>query len=88
MPIVDDFEGTIAGLTAPYTKGAAITPHDTNELAVLPRALMAFTTAGTVPVTTSGGSDITIYLPLGVPVPVRAKVVKTGGTAVGIVALW
>lgn len=77
----------IAG--GPYQHGADITPHDTNELAVLPFALMATTTAGKVTVVTAAGDTCSIYLPLGVIVKVRARVVKaTGATAAGVTALW
>lgn len=72
----------------PYPNGANITPHDTNELAIIPFALMATTTAGKVTVVGAGGLTFDVYLPLGVPVKVRAKIVKTGGTAAGITALW
>jgi hypothetical protein len=79
----------MAGMTSPYTRGTNLTLHDSNELATLPRALMATTTAGVVTVITIGGDTITIYLPLGICVPVRAKVVKaTGAVAAGVVALW
>lgn len=73
----------------PYQHGADITLHDTSELAVLPFALMATTTAGKVTVITAGGDTCSIYLPLGVAVQVRARVVKaTGATAAGVTALW
>lgn len=77
------------GWRASYDHGAAVTLHDTNLLATIPRALMATTTAGIVTVVSKGGETFNIYLPLGVAVPVRAKIVKsTGATAVGVVALW
>jgi hypothetical protein len=89
MPILDAFEGHELGLSSPYVHGAAVTLHDSNELATLPRALMATTTAGVVTVITIGGETIPIYLPLGICVPVRAKVVKAAGAvAAGVVALW
>ncbi len=72
-----------------YDYGAAVTPADGTLLATCPRALMATTTAGVVTVVTKGGSTITIYLPLGVAVPVRVKTVNaSGAVAAGIVALW
>jgi len=90
MAYTDVFSGQHGGLNAPYRNAVAITPHDTNELAVLPRALMARTTAGIVDVMMADDTVSTIiYLPLGVPVPVRARIVKiTGIVAAGIVALW
>lgn len=83
----------LAPLTAlpngPYQHGADLTPNDTVELAVYSSALMATTTAGKVTVVSVGGETFNVYLPLGVAVPVRAKIVKAAGlTAAGITALW
>lgn len=73
----------------PYVHGLDVTPSDTVELAVLPFALMATTTAGKVTVVTAAGDTCTIYLPLGVAVKVRARLVKAAGVvAAGITALW
>jgi hypothetical protein len=73
----------------PYSHGAAVTLNDVNELATLPFALMATTTAGKVTIVSAGGETFDVYLPLGVAVKVRAKIVKaTGATAAGVVALW
>lgn len=87
-----DEYSTQRDLNGPYRKSVAITPHDTNELAVLPRALMARTTAGIVEVVLADDPTtnvVTIYLPLGVPVPVRARIVRSANiVAAGIVALW
>ncbi len=77
------------GFRSAYEHGADITLNDATILTTLPRALMATTTAGKVTVVSKGGETFTIYLPLGVPVPVRAKIVKsTGATAAGVTALW
>lgn len=91
MAIANDelFATSIVGLNSPYTHGADITLHDTNELAVLPRALMATTTAGKVTVILASGDTCVIYLPLGVAVACRARVVKsTSAVAAGVTALW
>lgn len=73
----------------PYIHGADLTLNDATELTVIPTALMATTTAGKVTVVTQGGDTCTLYLPLGVAVPVRAKIVKaTGAVAAGVTALW
>jgi len=77
------------GYRSSFEHGANITLNDVNILATLPRALMATTTAGKVTVISKGGETFDIYLPLGVPVFVRAKVVKAAGaTAAGVTALW
>lgn len=73
----------------PYPHGADVTLHDTNELAYISSALMATTTAGKVTVVTACGDTCNIYLPLGVAVKVRARIVKAAGaTAAGVTALW
>jgi hypothetical protein len=89
MVAVDNFPTHLLGLDSPAEHGAAITPHDTNELAFITRGLTAKTTAGLVTVITKGNDTVEIYLPLGVVIPIRAKVVKnTGLTAAGVVAFW
>lgn len=89
MPAVDPYGPMLPSPDGPYSRGAAVTPHDTNDLAVLPMALIAYTTAGTAAIVTAGGDTVSIYLPLGVIVKVRARIVKSTGTAaVGITALW
>lgn len=73
----------------PYNHGANLTLHDTDELSIIPFALMATTTAGKVTIVSAGGETFDIYLPLGVAVKVRAKIVKTtGAVAAGVTALW
>lgn len=73
----------------PYQHGADLTLNDTAELAIYSSALMATTTAGKVTVVSVGGETFNVYLPLGVAVPVRAKIVKsTNATAQGVTALW
>lgn len=89
MPAVEPYGVIQPSPDGPYPHGANITPHDTNELTVLPFALMATTTAGKVTVVGAGGETFDVYLPLGVAVKVRAKIVKaTGAAAAGITALW
>lgn len=73
----------------PYQHGADLTLSDSVELTVYSNALMATTTAGKVTVVSTGGETFNVYLPLGVAVQVRAKIVKaTGATAAGVTALW
>ncbi len=89
MPAVEPYGPLMPSPDGPYTHGANLTLHDTNELAVIPYALMATTTAGKVTVVTAAGDTCDIYLPLGVAVKVRARIVKsTNAVAVGVTALW
>lgn len=71
-----------------YANGAAVTPHDTNELPVYARALYVGV-SGDVKVTTWDGSTLTFKAaPVGI-LPVQAKVVfSTGTAATNILALW
>ncbi len=79
--------GLIPG--GPYQNGFAITPHDTNELAFVTSALVAYTTAGLIDVITVKGDTVRIYLALGVPFPIRARIVKTSAAvAAGISGLY
>jgi hypothetical protein len=50
-------------------------------------ALQATTTAGTCNVLTARGTTTTIYLPLGVIVPIAVKGVFSLGTAAGVIGL-
>ncbi len=73
----------------PYQHGADLTLSDTAELTPYSNALMATTTAGKVTVVSVGGETFNVYLPLGVEVHVRAKIVKAAGaTAAGVTSLW
>lgn len=89
MPAAEPYGVVQPSPDGPYNHGLNVTLHDTNELAILPFALMATTTAGKAAIVTAAGETCDVYLPLGVAVKVRARVVKsTGTTAVGVTALW
>lgn len=74
-----------------YYDGAAITASDgTDDPAGPFAALQATTAAGTASVIFTGGSSsaVTVYLPLGVIVPVAVRRVRsTGTTATGVTGL-
>lgn len=89
MAAENTFANHALGLDSPAENGFAITPHDTNELAFVTRALVAYTTAGLIDVVTVRGDTVRIYLALGVPFPIRAKIVKaTSAAAAGISGLY
>ena len=84
---VADYDLTIE---SPIQGGAAVTPHDTNQLTTYSRALwIGGAGSGGLKVTTVDGSVLTLA---GVPVgllPIRCKIVWSTGTDVtSIVALW
>ena len=83
----DTFEGFRSGLESPATHITSITPSDSSDLAQASRAINV-ATAGTVRVTTVGGTTGTIFVAAGMAFPVRAtRVWNTGTTATGLVAL-
>jgi hypothetical protein len=92
MALLDLFEQVFKALDAPADRHEAITPHDTNELTVLPRAIRA-NGAGDIVVTMpkSDGTDVdvTYTVAAGEVLNIRPKKIKsTGTTATGIVAWW
>jgi hypothetical protein len=89
MAATDTFSAHLGGLTGPYTGGAAITPHDTNELVTVTRAIYVGG-AGNIKLTTSGGDTVTLTgATAGSILPVRAKLVfSTDTTATALVALY
>lgn len=89
MPAVDSFSRFQATVISPLTSAASVTPHNTNELAYVTRALYVGG-AGDVSVTMQDSGDVVFEgVPAGTTLPVRVKVVKATGTdATGIIALW
>lgn len=86
---VDTFATHQVSLDGPYENGFAITPNDSTELAFVTRALVAYTTAGLIDVVTVRGDTVRIYLALGQPFRIRARIVKsTAAVAAGISGLY
>lgn len=85
----DSFSGNQSGLESPAAGGAAITPHDSNELATWSRGIYVGT-GGNIAVTMANGVDVTFTaVPQGVILPIRTKIVKaTGTTASNLIALY
>jgi hypothetical protein len=83
----DPFASNVPGLTAPGVNCAGVTPHDSNELDPLPRALW-IGTAGRVDLVGANGATVAFKNASGL-LPFRAKIVKaTNLTAADIVAIW
>lgn len=84
----DNFDSFKPGFNAPAGDGFAITPHNTNELTRVPRALY-IGVSGTVVLTTPAGNDLTfVNLPSGSILSVRCTKVKaTGTTATNLIGL-
>lgn len=64
-----------------------VTPSDSTDLTVLPRALI-IANGGTLKVNDDYGTTVTLTVPAGV-LPIRvARVWSNGTTATGITAIW
>ncbi len=86
---MDPFKDYSDSLTSPIRSAQTVTPDDTNDLPVLPRALY-IGGAGDVHLTTAGGQEVTFAaVPAGTILPVRAgRVWATGTAATSILAMW
>jgi hypothetical protein len=89
MPATDLFSRFQATVISPLTSAASVSPHNTNELSYVTRALYVGG-AGDVSVTMQDGGDVVFAaVPAGTTLPIRVKVVKATGTdATDIIALW
>lgn len=88
MPASDAFAGNSEGLTSPLNNAEAITPHATNELTTVTRALYVGV-AGDVAVVMADGTAVTfVGMLAGVVYPLRVKAVRvTGTTATDLIGL-
>ena len=88
MAIIDYFEKFLTGKESPADKHFVITPNDSVDLAILPRALR-IGTAGDVVVTDIDGDDVTYTCVAGELLLFRAVRIKaTGTTATGIIGWY
>lgn len=86
MSAVDRFSDVSRTISGPATRGVAVTPNDSTDLAFASRAI-SVNGSGDVAVVTLDGDTVTVTLAAGVLHPIRAKrVLSTGTTATGIVA--
>lgn len=88
--MADQFSGYSAGLSGPAANFAAVVPSDSTDLPNTCRSLYVGT-GGSVAVQPAGGGAAVTFtnVPNGSVLPVRAsRVMATGTTASGIVALW
>ena len=89
MPAADVFQRFRQDNFSPVTHAATVTPHNTNELEYVTRALYVGG-GGDVKVTMQdSGEVIFVAVATGTTLPIRAKkVFATGTDATDIVALW
>lgn len=89
MPAVDTFSRFQATVISPLSTAASVTPHNTNELAYVTRALYVGGTGDVSVTMQDGGEVIFAGVPAGTTLPIRVKIVKATGTdATDIIALW
>ncbi|RYD91929.1 MAG: hypothetical protein EOP61_26615 [Sphingomonadales bacterium] len=77
-------------MSAPATRAVSVTPHDTDALADIPKALFVGT-GGNLTLRGAGGGSDTVWknVASGTIVPLRAEYVRaTGTTAADILALY
>lgn len=86
--MTDRFETWTSGMNAPAVHGFAVTPHDSNDLSEVTRALFVGG-GGAIVVMLAQGSTITLAgIAAGTVLPLRARrVLATGTTATAIVGL-
>ena len=86
---MDQFSDFPTTLNAPARDAAAVTPSDATDLTVMPRAIYVGGT-GNLALRMAGGQTVTLTgVQAGSLLPLRAaRVLATGTTATGIVALW
>ena len=73
---------------SPPEYGAAVVPNDGADLDEMTRAINV-SGGGDVALVTEGGSSIIINVVAGIAFPITARrILATGTTATGIVALW
>lgn len=86
----DTFATHSAGLDSPAFDAAAVTPHDTNDLAFTARALYVGTGGDVPAILKADATSVTFRnVPAGSILPVSVKrVLAAGTTASNILALW
>jgi hypothetical protein len=88
--MADPFAGAVDSATAPASRAVAVTPHDVNPLADIPKALFVGG-GGTVTMRGLNDSADTVWqgVAAGTILPFRARFVRaTGTTATAILALY
>jgi hypothetical protein len=87
MSATDAFAGHTPGLDSPYTRAAAVTPDDANDLGYVTRGVNV-QVAGNVKVTMLGGDAVVLALPVGTTRIRVSRIWAASTTATGISALW
>ena len=88
--MTDQFSNHADQVSAPATRAAAVTPHDSNALTDSPKALFVGTGGNITMRGVNGGTDqLWKNVPSGSLLPFRAQYVRaTGTTAADLLALY
>lgn len=86
MAAVDPYAKDI-GQVGPARNAAVVTPSDTVDLTFVSRGIYVGV-AGNLAVIMSGGQNLVIPVPAGLNPLAVSRVLSTGTTATGIVAVW
>ena len=79
--MADNFKNVAKGMESPPTRHFSITPSDSTDLAIRPRALYC-QTYGTVAITDEFGTSVTYTVAAGQILPFRGmRILSTGTTA-------
>ena len=88
--MADQFQNNADQVSAPATRAVAISPHDSNALADIPKALFVGT-GGNITMRGVNGSADQVWknVPSGSLLPFRAQYVRSTGTTAGdLLALY
>lgn len=86
--MLDAFQSLADSVASPARRAFAVSPSDTVELPMLPKALLVGGAGALVLRPVDSAADVTITVAAGQIVPIRAQFVRaTGTTATAIVAL-
>jgi len=88
VPATNNFSQTDPGVQAPAISAFAITPHDTNELSVVTRAIYVGTAGNVVAKLANDSATVTFAnVAAGSILPIRARLVTTASTASNMLGL-
>lgn len=83
--MVDRFSSASDTAVSPAREMFLITPHATNEIDPLPKAIRADGAGVIVLQAVGSGSDVTINVVAGERIDVRAKYIRASGTTVSVI---
>ena len=82
--MADEFATHSDSVSAPAREMFLITPHATNEVTPLPKAIRANGAGDVVLRAAESGADVTVTMAAGEILPVRAQYVRAAGTTVAV----